>query len=537
MAFLLSRGIHQIYHQDEYRWVVLTYQPGGEKIDVQPPMYLLLLKTAGRLFGTANLRILSALLALVNLFLIYLVSKKITGNKSIALLACFLFSFNAYSLIAGLQIDIDGALLPFFVLTAYYSYLKLADNKKLWAPVLMLTLVGGFLSKISFVIFFCSLILDYYFSHKEERDFKLKKIILLASGGVILFGILAALFYLVDSERFLNVLSYARGRAFDNFNFASRAYLDLIFKIMKSFVLLSPMLLLPVFYTLFKSDLRKKYRFWLIYLFFSFLFYAVIFNFSTLTIEKYFTFMIVPSVIISAEVLYPFFADLRNRHIYKPIIFTSIAVLAVTYIILSASHVTLPLNPKIAYFEHFRSFNLAFLIPFTGGSGPIGFYFSAEFIFYFWFFITMAFTGYYFWPKRQYFFLTFAVIAGLIYIVLFTNEFLWGRLNGSVPNVARETVEYVNNNPRIGTEQVITYYDIAPYDLRLSGKYYSRFYTAPNRDYTEKVTKFRGYYMIVNFPEIGDDNRYWKLIERCPVLKEFNDKKIRSYVFNCTNLK
>jgi len=538
MAFLLSGGVNQIYHQDEYRWVVIADETNDVATDVQPPMYLFLLNITGRLFGYEQLRILTAFIAILNLLLVYFVSKKTSANKSIALLAGFLFAFNAYSLIAGLQIDIDGALMPFFVLTSYYAYLKLGDNRKLWIPVLALSLIGGFLSKLSFIIFFGALIVDYYFTYKEEHGFRFKKLLLLAGGGVVLFGVLAGAFYISNPDRFQNVLTYASGRAFNGVDIASRAYLDLAFKVLKSFVLLSPLLLLPIFYTLFKPDLRHKYRFWLTYLFFSFIFYTVIFDFSTLTIEKYFTFMIVPAAIIGADVLYPFFAGLKNKKDYLPFVISSVAVLVLSCLILSLNHDVLPLNPKIAYFQHLKSFNLAFLIPFTGGSGPIGFYFSAAFIFAFWLLIFLAFIGYFIWYQRRgRMFLAIIVSAGLIYNAFFITEFLRGKLYGSVPKIARETVDYVNNAPEIGEKQVITYYDIAPYDLRKFGKYHSRFYTALNRDYSAKITSFRGYYMIVNFPEVGNDNQYWKLIERCSTKKEFRDKKIRSYVFDCTKLK
>ena len=96
-------------------------------------------------------------------------------------------------------------------------------------------------------------------------------------------------------------------------------------------------------------------------------------------------------------------------------------------------------------------------------------------------------------------FFTF-IVFGIGYNLLFMNEYLFGALWGSVDKVAKETIQYVNLNPAV--KGVITYYDIGAYGLHLSGKYYSRFYTAPKRDYTPKIEAYRGQYMIVDFPAI-----------------------------------
>jgi hypothetical protein len=137
--------------------------------------------------------------------------------------------------------------------------------------------------------------------------------------------------------------------------------------------------------------------------------------------------------------------------------------------------------------------------------------------------------------KQKELFLAVFIIVGLGYNILFSNEYLFGSLYGSVDKVAKETIEYVNLSDSV--EHVITYNDIGAYYLRLSGKYYSRFYTAPKRDYTPKIESYRGQYLIVDFPSIDKGGRYWPLIERCPLLKKFQDKKVESYIFDCSNLK
>jgi len=129
---------------------------------------------------------------------------------------------------------------------------------------------------------------------------------------------------------------------------------------------------------------------------------------------------------------------------------------------------------------------------------------------------------------------TLFILLGAGYSIIILQEFLFGGLYGSPSRVAWDTVRYINSNPEI--KQVNTYYDIAPYDLRLSGKYENRFYVTPKRDYTKSLEKYRLHYMIVHFPEIDPNDKHMLLLKRCPVIKEFRDKKVYSEVYDCTKL-
>src|SRR3989338_1988676 len=148
--FLMTRlpAVHQIYHQDEYKWAMQA-DPVFDYESPHPPLGKYTLRLTGNILGFENLRFAPLLFSLLCLWLVYLITKKITNKKSIAILGALLFSVNVYSVIAGLQIDIDGAILPFFILLTYYAYLQLlTDNKKLWWVVFGVGLVGGFLTKL-----------------------------------------------------------------------------------------------------------------------------------------------------------------------------------------------------------------------------------------------------------------------------------------------------------------------------------------------------------------------------------------------------
>lgn len=532
----LSLGAGQIYHQDEHRWAMIVNSVFDDLnlTSPHPPLFETLFRFVGGLIGYGHLRWGILVFGLFNLFLIYKVSLKLSGRRMIAYLASFLFAFNVYSQIAALQIDIDGALLPFFVLLGFYAYLNLRaiKPKKKWMVIFILVLILGFLTKLSFALFPAVLAADYlamkfFLTKKNQPKINFWKVLPWVLGAAVFCGI----FYFLATAKLERIWEYAVEHKI--FNFSARAYFELSFKVMKSLVWLSPLLFWPVIFGLFSKETRKKYSFWYFYLLAGLTFYLMLFDFAKLTIERYLMFLIVPACLIAAEVLYGWWERAKtNRHCIFWLLF-SVALIfsALTAVILSWPHDILPLNPKSAYVERLYSGHLNFLIPFSGGSGPVGFYFSALFIILCW--LAMLVFGTMAWRGKKFgdVWIIAFIIFGLGYNLLFSGEFLWGRLYGSPAKLARQSVDYVLANPDISG--VITYNDIGPYDLKLNGKYTSRFYTAPERNYTEKLSAYRGYYMIVDFPAIDKNGRYWPLIKNCPAVKIFKDKSIQSYIFNC----
>src|SRR3989344_336979 len=125
--FIFTRflGLGQIYHQDEYRWATIVNPIFEESLGSHPPMNRWALGLAGHVLGYDHLRVVPFIFSILNLWLIYLVSLKLSSNKKTAYIAASLFVINVYSLISNLQIDIDGALLPFFILLGTYAYLHI----------------------------------------------------------------------------------------------------------------------------------------------------------------------------------------------------------------------------------------------------------------------------------------------------------------------------------------------------------------------------------------------------------------------------
>lgn len=534
-VFIISRimGLGQIYHQDEYRWGQIANPFFGYLSGPHPPLTEFLFKIVGRYVGFDYLRLVPFVFSFFNLILLYLVSLKISKNKNIALIAAGLFTVNIYSLIANLQIDIDGATLPFFILLSYYAYLHIREGgliKKQWLVLFGIAVVGGFLTKLSFLLFVAAILFDQGYGFYYSKNYNIKQIFRRFWPWVAGFFVLGVSFYYFYLSNFGRIIQYAEH--FKSLDFGSRAYIELFFKVFKSLVWLSPLLALPVIYGLFRKDILKKYQLWFAYLFFNLLFYLVLFDFTTLTIERYFMFLIVPCVLISAEVVF----NLWQRQSFQKnmYIIAVVAFLLMSYIVLRIPHSILPLDPKTAYLHQVKTLDFTFLIPFTGGSGPSGFYFSALYIILSWLIIGASILGVIFSKNKKNLFPALFIVFGVGYNLLFSSEYLFGTLNGSVDAVGKETIQYVNSNPAI--KEVITYYDIGAYYLRLNGKYSARFYTSPKRDYVPRIQDYRGQYMIVDFPAIDKSGRYWPLIARCPILQKFQDKRIESYIFDCSRL-
>src|SRR3990167_4934442 len=189
-VFLITRlpAVQQIYHQDEYKWAMQA-DPVFDYESPHPPLGKYTFRLTGNILGFENLRFAPLLFSFLCLVLIYLIIKKITNKIRIALLGALLFSINIYSVIASLQVDIDGAILPFFILLTYYAYLQLfTSNKKFWWVVFGIGVLGGFLTKLSFVIFVGALMVDYLLTIYYLGQLNIKKI---ATKSLKFAGILA----------------------------------------------------------------------------------------------------------------------------------------------------------------------------------------------------------------------------------------------------------------------------------------------------------------------------------------------------------
>jgi hypothetical protein len=236
---------------------------------------------------------------------------------------------------------------------------------------LALAIIGGFLTKLSFILCVAALAIDWSWGRFSLTRVNWGKIIKRAVVIVPWFLILAGGIYWFFSTNFATVITYAGH--FKIFNCSERAYGDMGFKIIKSLLLASPLLLFSGLLAFTDGKLRRQYRFWWIYTGINIVFYLLIFDFTRLTIERYLMFMIAPLCIVGAEVVYKMVYSLQfTVYGLKQISgrrWLAIGVGAyLLMLILIIPHDVIPLNPKSAYFDRITLGELNFLIRSEGAS-------------------------------------------------------------------------------------------------------------------------------------------------------------------------
>ncbi len=104
-------------------------QPWLEK----PPLYFWLAIPSIKIFGTSEVafRLPSALLAILCLWLVYLVTKKLSNKKSLALLASLILAVLPFYYITGRQVRLDVPLTALLLSATYFSILGWQNKKYL----------------------------------------------------------------------------------------------------------------------------------------------------------------------------------------------------------------------------------------------------------------------------------------------------------------------------------------------------------------------------------------------------------------------
>ncbi|HUO50631.1 MAG TPA: glycosyltransferase family 39 protein [Candidatus Paceibacterota bacterium] len=526
-------GLSQPYHQDEYKWafIVDPAHNAGEAAIPHPPLAEWLYHLTGAHFGYDHLRLLPFFASFIFGILLFYIVRRVYGLRA-ASLALFFWAIDLYAVLASLQIDIDGVLLPIFTLCMLGGY-ELWKTEKFSARVIALFaigIVGGAFTKLSFVLAPVAIALDLLWRYRHlilQRPRILREILV----GFCALAVLA----LIGFFALKNVPIFSYAEKF--MHVGGRDYFELMFLTAKAVIYLSPFLILGAL-----LGLKRFHRFslWFWFLAASILFYAVAFDFTHTTLDRYWMVLILPCVVITAGVLGEQIENLRvgTNEIALGAVCAALVALA-SAIVFSAPKVVIPLQPKDAFLHAFFSGHWSFLIPLSGGSGPLGFYLPLDGI---------AFLGLLSLAgaiillcaqsrRAQIFAMCLVVCAGIVYNGFGVAEYLGGFFYGSAPAVYAQLITRVNGDPSI--PQVITYNDIGAYELTLSGKYFKRFYTDPMFAQTNvgKFSSYDGYYMVLDMPAINTDSAYWKYFQQCKNVYQTNDKQISGYIFDCRGVR
>ncbi len=536
--------IGDMYHQDEYKWAMIADPSFGLDLESDhPPVIALLYRITGLFFGFDHLRLLPFIFSLANLVLIFVLVKRLFDKKA-GLFSAGIFSISVYGVLSSVQVDIDGAILPFAFLSSvlFYSLVNLeqplSGPSKKWFFALIFSLAFGFLVKLSFILVPMVIATDYLLTSGRFRRFSnwLRAAFVFFIPATIAFltiFFINWLFEVGNSSRFL-----VNAGNFGFLEFSGRNYWQIVFLGLKTAIMASPILIFPIFFVLFSFDNIRRFRIFLIYIAYNLLFYLVIFDFTSRTIERYMMFLIAPASIMAGVVLSEVFSGYFLTRKKIKVFFWLGAILgffALAFFIWTRDFSALPLNPKTAYLDKFQALDFGFLVPITGGSGPVGFYVPAFFPIIF-FFIGIFLSTIIFYPGweklRQIGAVTFLSLC-LVYNVFVFIEYFSGRFWGSAKEVAEEIMNKATESKEV--EKVITYYDTGAWELNQSGKYFKRFYTDPmfaesNRG---KFFNYDGYFAVVDFPMIDKEGVYWSYFRTCRSIYSFYDKKIKGHLLDC----
>jgi 4-amino-4-deoxy-L-arabinose transferase-like glycosyltransferase len=535
-------GIDLPYHQDEWKNIAssATADNAGTFF-AHPPLMQIAFVASYNIFGEDYSRLFPLFFSILTGILIFIVVKKRLGQDS-AFWSLGLFTLCFYSILGSLQPDVDGSIIPLFLLTSIYAYDKWCDSetnqsKRKWLLFLTCSLLIGFLFKLSFVIVIGALVVDYIWTNR--KSFTLKKSFL----GIVFLScfslVYIALLYFIQFIYPAFSISFMLGHANQFTEELSRNYTQIIVQGVKAVFYLSPLLLVPLLYV--SKELFRKNRIFFIYLILGFIFYFIIFDFSRGALDKYLMFAIVPLAVIIGTII----SDTLNRINSKvallqdemkwPILI-GIFISVILFILNFLPHEVLSLYPKTEWFSSVFHLRWNILNPFNGGSGPAGFYVSFMFIAVAYLVSLVAIIIGFLKKQWRAGMIVIVIIISLVYNFVMTEELLFGRINGNVAEVIHKTVNYLQENNSV--KNVLTYNDIGSHEFSNEGKYAGRFYATPDFEEGHKK-KFMDYdyYVVIDIPHLYENGFYGKFFDKCHVLFETLSGRIDGKVYDCKEAK
>jgi hypothetical protein len=517
--------LSQIYHQDEFKWAMdvdFKYHLYGSI--PHPPFAETLYMLWGQAFGYDWLRVAPLLFACFNLLIGLALVRRWFGAKA-AIWFGILFAAMTASLQASVQIDIDGAFLPFWTLVAFWAATDLKDPKlrKRGTILLVVACIGGFLTKLSFSLVPITIIAEAIF----DGRLKIKRNYLI---GALTFGILGVLLWISPALDGFLLVRYAKGFGF--LNLLHRDYFELMLLSLKSVLLLGPAAILAVCFAIKEP---KRHLFQILFVASQLLFYVVLFDFTHRTLERYMLVLAFPIAVVAGDFLAQY---LTKAHLKDKKGWIAGAILLAVFfgITFALPKVAIPLQPKTQFVQKVAHLDFGFLIPISGGSGPIGFYVPTDVTLYA-FAVVAILSAWFIFRKQNAKLLASLILLLLAYPLLSDEEFAFGKLYGNASALAKQTIAWVNANPDI--KQVITYNDIGGWELHEGGKYYKRFYLNPEFQSStqERMAAYDGYYLVVGMPPLPPDDPSVKYFASCKDAYHQTDKQVTADVYDCHGVK
>ncbi len=534
IVFVLIRlpGIHLPLHQDEYKWPLIVNPDHISETSIpHPPLSQFIYRTGGMIVGfNTNFRYIPLFFGVLNLLLLYYLVRFLFGKKE-ALVACVLWSVSYFSVLSSLMVDTDGEVMPFFFLLSLVGYFKFINvngrEKYKWLSLLLTACILGFLVKVSFLIAIGAILADYIWSKKGSLS--RKDYVMYSVYGMLGIICLAILLVLV---KFIFPFFDLSGsiKYWEHFAVGNRNWFQTAIQCIKAVLYSSPLLIIIPFWG--DREIFKKTKVFIFFLIFSFIFYVVLFDFSLGALDRYLQLLVLPLVVISALVISKNLS-LENRRM-KEFVLLGVTTSIVLIVLQSVPHFVPPLHPKSLWIDRVIHLKWNFLYPFSGGSGPLGFYVSFLFIVLSWIISFFAIIVSKLKANLRTLVLIFILPICFTYNFIFIEEYLFGFWNGYAPGLLSGAVDFIKSDPDI--KFVTTYNDNGGNELQEIGKYRKRLYIDPKFDINEKVlslNKYKEHYFVLNVPRIDPNTIYQKYFDSCVVVYNKIDRNMSAILYDC----
>lgn len=523
-------------HQDEYKWPKIVNPGLSSDTEIpHPPLSQFIYREAGTVVGyDVDFRFVPLFFGTLNLLLLYYFLRMRFGRK-VAFVGGILFTLSYFSILASLMVDTDGQIMPFFFLLALISYYKanvsLGRTRLWWILGLLLSCILGFFIKVSFALAIGAIAFDFLW----ERKSRLTRGDVLKYAGAALAvvgGLLLLLFIAQNVFSFFNLSTAFT--YWEHFIQSDRNWFQTAIQVVKALLYTSPFLIVMPFFL--SREHKKELRPFIAYIFFGLIFYIVLFDFSIGALDRYLQYWIIPLCALSAVALVSVWKSEKNNRTKEFLFLGAIVALILVYLV-DLHHEVPSLHPKSAWISRALSLKWNFLYPFSGGSGPLGFYMSFLFLALSWgITVVLALIGYFKVNLRKKILLLLLPIA-LVYNGVFAEEYLFGKYYGSAPRLLSKVTEFIKQNPDI--QYVTVYNDNGGNEIQEIGKYRKRLYTDPAFDINEKIAtlnKYKEHYLEVNVPRIDPSSVYRRYLDSCQVIYNETDKYVSARVYDCRGI-
>ncbi|MBN1157289.1 glycosyltransferase family 39 protein [Candidatus Woesearchaeota archaeon] len=237
----------------------ITDTPYGVFIWTSPPLAPFTYRLFTWPLGVTHvtMRLVPLLMGLVNIWLTYVLSKKLFGQKT-ALIAAAIMSLSFWHLLASFLIEYDGPFLTFFWLLFFHSYVNYEATKKTrWLLGTGAALGFGLLTKLTAGLMFMALA-AYLLLSRRNIKYVIRTSALIFFTGFAIFSIFPILSLIINPAYMIRILSHSE----------TLSLVPYLFSPVRTFIYLvlwaTPLLAGLAFFSIFigkKKDLQKKMLF------------------------------------------------------------------------------------------------------------------------------------------------------------------------------------------------------------------------------------------------------------------------------------